>query len=125
MTNHNDLRADQALFNHGPGAILETVDGPAVVRDYADLWREGPLQENHNFPKGFRLIEPRLEAQLHPEARLFELPSNQSLGNELYIVRTRPFPGWVIAVKAILPSCTTIQRAQFATMKRHHNPCVL
>ena len=96
MTNHNDLRADQALFNHGPGAILETVDGPAVVRDYADLWREGPLQENHNFPKGFRLIEPRLEAQLHPEARLFELPSNQSLGNERYIVRTRPFPKWVI-----------------------------
>jgi hypothetical protein len=95
MTNHNDLRADQALFNHGPGAVLETTNGPAVVRHYENLWR-GQLRENHNFPENFRFVEPRLEAQLHPEARLFELPSNQSLGNERYIVTTRPFPMWAI-----------------------------
>ena len=35
MSAHSDLRADQILYNHGPGGVLETKRGPAVVNSFA------------------------------------------------------------------------------------------
>ena len=93
MSAHNDLRADQILYNHGPGSVLETKRGPAVVNSFAGA----SVPPTYDFPQDFRLVEPRLESLLGETARLYRLPTNEDVGDRgRAIVSTRTFPRWLL-----------------------------
>ena len=112
------MRTTQLIFNHGPGAILETVDGPAIVREFSSLMETDLLKEK-GFPDRFEIFSPRLSEQLVPKngqkVRLHWLPSNAELGkgDEFYSIRTNVFPGWMLCNKAKL------HNGDYAVLFRH------
>ena len=76
------MRTTQLIFNHGPGSILETVDGPAVVRTW-DCLEESIEIQSRGFPLAFEISETRLTNLLaapnNSRARLHRIPSNVEL----------------------------------------------
>ena len=92
MSAHNDLRADQILYNHGPGSVLETKRGPAIVNS---------LPARAFLP---RSTSPKISGWLNPgksllgeTARLYRLPTNEDVGDRgRAIVSTRTFPRWLL-----------------------------
>jgi len=112
------MRTTQLIFNHGPGAILETVDGPAIVRNFSSLMETDLIKEK-GFPDNFEIFSPRLSEQLVPKngqkVRLHWLPSNAELGkgDDFFSIRTNVFPGWML--------CNKIERhsGNYAVLFRH------
>ena len=95
-----EMRSTQLLFNHGPGSILETVNGPVVVQKWSSFLQQMPLQA-HNFPQAFEIRELRLSDQLYApngQAHLHRIPSNAEVGlpADRYLLRTNRFPDWLI-----------------------------
>ena len=95
-----EMRSTQLLFNHGPGSILETVNGPVVVQKWSSFLQQMPLQA-HNFPQAFEIRELRLSDQLYApngQAHLHRIPSNAEVGlpADRYLLRTHRFPDWLI-----------------------------
>jgi len=94
------MRSTQLMFNHGPGSILETVDGPVIVRTFGSLSEK--IDQNIDFPGAFEIIEPRLANQLTSPAgiksRLHWLPSNAEIskGDNYYLLPTNTFPHWML-----------------------------
>ena len=91
-----EMRSTQLLFNHGPGSILETVNGPVVVQKWSSFLQQMPLQA-HNFPQAFEIRELRLSDQLYApngQAHLHRIPSNAEVGlpADRYLLRTNRFP---------------------------------
>jgi hypothetical protein len=91
------VRHSQFILTYGPGAILESKEGPRLI----------PLPEIGLFharsglnPDNFRVTDPRLRKILK-EGEAFRLPSNAELGKSemepLYL--TRVFPSWWICQK--------------------------
>ena len=95
-----EMRSSQLLFNHGPGSILETVNGPVVVQKWSSFLQEARLQAQ-NFPQAFEIREVRLSDQLYApngQAHLHRIPSNAEVGlpADRYLLRTHRFPDWLI-----------------------------
>ena len=40
-----EMRSTQLLFNHGPGSILETVNGPVVVQKWSSFLNDNTLRK--------------------------------------------------------------------------------
>jgi len=97
------MRSTQLMFNHGPGSILETVDGPVIVRTFGGL--KEILPSHLNFPQAFEIIEPRLASQLTRPggitSRLHWLPSNAEISkaDSYYLLPTNTFPHWMLCNK--------------------------
>ena len=100
MAQSQSLRMTQLIFNHGPGAIVETVEGPVVVRDFSEIW-----ESIRKVPDDFEIDEPRLLRLLPVDAnrpnRLCRIPSNAELGRRStsWIVPSRPFPNWRLCTR--------------------------
>ena len=82
--NHN--RPSQFMYTNGPGSILETTDGPVIVKDQKMLfekinrWSTLVDGRSREFEiKDFEISERRLSKYLDG-ARLCRLPSNEELG---------------------------------------------
>ena len=95
-----EMRSTQLLFNHGPGSILETVNGPVVVQKWSSFLNDNTLRKKE-FPQAFEIKELRLSEQLHApdgHAYLHRIPSNAELGlpSDRYLLRTNRFPDWLI-----------------------------
>ncbi len=95
------MRTTQLIFNHGPGSILETVDGPAIVRTL-DCLNENEYIREKGFPESYEIHSARLCSQLVPvnnqKVRLHWLPSNAELGKgeNFYSIKTNTFPAWML-----------------------------
>ena len=95
------MRTTQLIFNHGPGSILETVDGPAIVRTLGCLAENEYIREK-GFPESYEIHSARLCSQLVPvnnqKVRLHRLPSNAELGkgDDFYSIKTNTFPAWML-----------------------------
>jgi len=77
-----EMRSTQLLFNHGPGSVLETVNGPVVVQKWSSFL-QSPILQNEGFPHNFEIKEIRLSEQLHSpngQAQLHRIPSNVEVG---------------------------------------------
>lgn len=99
-----ELRTNQLLFNHGPGAILETKDGPVVMPVWGSLSTSLTVKRsNSEFPDEYEINESRLISMLPSKSigssvRVHSIPTNADLGikGTSYIIRTNKFPNWYI-----------------------------
>ena len=87
------IRLTNMLYNHGPGSILETVQGPVVVQGWDKMIDLITSEQNRSnglqLSKGewlskLQITEPRLSYQLIQHnatglVKLHAIPSNQSL----------------------------------------------
>ena len=98
------VRVTNMLYNHGPGSILETVQGPVVVRGWKEMIGnicKETKYESTNLLERLEIIEPRLSSQLIGKsgtgikrAKLHSLPTNESLklDTSVPLVQTNVFP---------------------------------
>jgi hypothetical protein len=99
------MRSRQLLLNHAPGAILETVDGPVVIRTFDALGAQVTSQ-SREFPGDFEIHEQRLSSQLPGGAgtppRLHSIPSNAEINKpeSWWIVDSKPFPNWLLCTNS-------------------------
>jgi hypothetical protein len=107
------VRVTNMLYNHGPGSILETVQGPVVVRGWnemiGNICSDPSIKDSRgNLLKRLEIIEPRLSSQLIGKsgtgikrAKLHSLPTNESLKLETSkpLVNTRDFPNYLLCRK--------------------------
>lgn len=107
------VRVTNMLYNHGPGSILETVDGPVVVKGWNEMI--GKITSFHqindsriNLLRKLEIIEPRLSSQLIgtkesgiTRVKLHSLPTNESLKLETTkaLVSTNDFPNYMLCRK--------------------------
>jgi hypothetical protein len=100
MPRTQQIRVRNLLLNHAPGATLETIEGPVVVRTFDSL--NGTLRNirGKQFPGDFSILEQRLSSQMPAPGidppRLHRIPSNAELGwsDSRKVVDTRAFPRW-------------------------------
>lgn len=105
------VRVTNMLYNHGPGSILETVQGPVVVRGWREMigniCRETKYDPT-NLLERLEIIEPRLSSQLIgrtgtgiKRAKLHSLPTNESLklDTSIPLVQTNVFPKYLLCRK--------------------------
>jgi hypothetical protein len=94
MIRHQEIRLSQMIFTHGPGSIIETVNGPRLI-PRADMG----LFSQQIDPEDHALDLPSLSSILG-NRRVFRLPSNALLGKAptLGLYTTRPFPKWKLCV---------------------------
>ncbi|MFT4053848.1 MAG: DUF1998 domain-containing protein [Novosphingobium sp.] len=90
------IRRSQFITTYGPGAILESVEGPRII----------PALENAGIfdnvsPDDHEIVENRLSEGLLDGARIVAVPSNAELGVEESrgVFRTSPFPKWSLCVR--------------------------
>lgn len=95
MPGYQEVRLSQFILQLGPGAIVETIQGPRLI----------PLAEHGLFPQGvdpdkFALDAPHLKTILG-DRRIFRVPSNAMLGRSASepLYRTRAFPVWKLCVE--------------------------
>ncbi|PSO09061.1 hypothetical protein B9Q04_02340 [Candidatus Marsarchaeota G2 archaeon BE_D] len=83
------IRPSQFVITYGPGAILETRNGPRII-----------LKIEHGLPnvkyQDFEIADLRMSASLG--GKVFRLPTNDELGKKPndYVYRTRAFPEWKV-----------------------------
>lgn len=102
MVKTQQIRVKNLLLNHAPGATLETIDGPVVVRTFDSI--KGTLSNVHGkeFPSYFEIYEKRLSDQMpmpsdaEDKPRLHRIPSNAEIGRpeSNHIIDTKSFPRW-------------------------------
>ena len=109
------IRLTNMLYNHGPGSILETVQGPVVVKGWDEMISEISKQQDRSsgqqlsageWRRHLEIIEPRLSSQLlqhgaSANVKLHSLPSNESLGisTRKALVKTEDFPNFHLCRK--------------------------
>ena len=109
------IRLTNMLYNHGPGSILETVQGPVVVQGWDKMISE--IYHLHNRPsrmqlsytdwlKYLEIAEPRLSSQLLShgqtgDVKLHSIPSNESINlpNRRALIKTTDFPNFYLCRK--------------------------
>jgi hypothetical protein len=96
------LRKSQFILTYGPGAIIETVEGPRIIPvPSIGLFNRETINGNKFSPENFEINHQRLSDGLLNGARIFSVPSNQELGlsenNGLY--STAQFLSWGLCVK--------------------------
>ena len=92
------IRMSQFVTTYGPGAILESADGPRIIPS-GDIGLFGNGNLNLR-PERFEISDQRMSAGLLNGSRIFRLPSNAelSLPDAYYIYRTKAFPIWSLCV---------------------------
>jgi len=100
MKNVQHIKRSQFVFNYGPGAIIETNNGPRIIP--AINQGLGSLFNRNTFKK-FEIINIRLRiaiGQIEKEmrAKIFALPSNAALGrpDTIGLYTTYVFPTWKV-----------------------------
>ena len=107
------VRVTNMLYNHGPGSILETVDGPVVVKGWNEMIGKitsfSQIKDSRiNLLRKLEIIEPRLSSQLIgtkesgiTRVKLHSLPTNESLKLETTkaLVSTNDFPNYMLCRK--------------------------
>ncbi len=85
------IRPTQFLTSYGPGAILDTLNGPRLIKRFADSGVFGSRQVQE-----FEILEPALSQLLPERGRIFRLPTNadHDESDAKAIYETRPFPRW-------------------------------
>ena len=85
------MRPSQFVLVYGPGAILETVDGPRMIPEAEEglFFRRdaGSIDE---------IVDERMSSGLLDSARIFRIPTNSEplTGFGKFLYRTKPFPTW-------------------------------
>jgi hypothetical protein len=87
------LRRSQFITTYGPGAILESKQGPRIIPALED----SGLFDNRSAAT-FEVTDSRLSSALLGGAGIVRLPANAELGlpESQDIYRTRPFPAWAL-----------------------------
>ena len=90
------IRRSQFITTYGPGAILESVEGPRVILGL----EPGGIFASAR-PDDHEIVERRLSDGLLGGARIVAVPSNAELGVEEArgVYRTAPFPKWSLCVR--------------------------
>ena len=93
------IRPSQFVLTYGPGAILETRDGPRLILNALD----GLFCRRDVANVDLRIIDERMSSILLDEnmdgVEILRLPSNTDAGVRNKIVyRTKPFPVWKLCV---------------------------
>ena len=86
------MRPSQFVLVYGPGAILETIDGPRMIPEA----EEGLFLKRSIGNIDLRIVDERMSSGLLDGAEIFRLPSNSEPAarpNE-YLYLTKPFPVW-------------------------------
>ncbi|CAO3416068.1 DrmB family protein [Azospirillum endophyticum] len=90
------IRRSQFITTYGPGAILESAEGPRIILglEWARIF-DGVRPDDHE------ITERRLSEGLLGGARIVALPSNAELGVEdsRGVYHTSPFPKWSLCVR--------------------------
>ncbi|TPJ13899.1 DUF1998 domain-containing protein [Mesorhizobium sp. B2-7-3] len=90
------MRRSQFITTYGPGAILESAEGPRIIRglEWAEIFDDAR-------PDDHEITERRLSEGLLSGARIVAVPSNAELGVEdsRGVYRTLPFPKWSLCVR--------------------------
>jgi hypothetical protein len=98
------IRPSEFVLTYGPGAILESQDGPVIIPDpKRGMFFEGSDFEN---PANYVIDDQKLSQGLLPKnSKIFELPTNASValkddedGTENIIYKTKPFPKWYLCL---------------------------
>ena len=92
------LRRSQYVTTYGPGAILESSNGPRLLPS-PDI---GLFKPNGLQPASYEILDQRVTAGLLGGAHVFRLPSNAEagVGSMRAAYRTRPFPEWRICLNS-------------------------
>jgi hypothetical protein len=104
------IRPSQFVITYGPGAILETQNGPRIIpQPDVGLFRV----DNQLSPASYEISDQRVSEGLLSGARIFRLPSNAELRllHDQALYRTRPFPNWRLCL-------STRNHANFSVL--HH-----
>ncbi|HEY0312273.1 MAG TPA: DUF1998 domain-containing protein [Allosphingosinicella sp.] len=90
------IRRSQFITTYGPGAILESVEGPRII-----LGLEWSGIFDDVSPDDHEIVERRLSDGLLDGAKIVAVPSNAELGVEdsRGVYRTSPFPKWSLCVR--------------------------
>lgn len=87
-----NIRRSQFVTTYGPGAILESRDGPRLIPS-ADI---GLFRPNGLHPESYEILDQRVTVGLLGGAHVFKLPSNAEArkGEASDVYLTRSFPEW-------------------------------
>lgn len=88
-----DVRRSQFITTYGPGALIEGPSGPAVVL----LPEVGLFKHLDLKPSDYQIKNSSLEKIIG--GNIFRIPSNQELGLETPIYRTKKFPEWHLCIE--------------------------
>ncbi|OIQ10639.1 hypothetical protein MTCOM_05740 [Moorella thermoacetica] len=94
------IRRSQFVLTYGPGAILESTDGPRIILDpWIGLFGQ-QIAGRTVSPDLYEINHQRMSQGLLNGTRIFRLPSNAelNLSEKKYIYRTKPFPEWALCV---------------------------
>ncbi len=98
MRRRQSIRISQMVLTLGPGAILESREGPRMIlRDGLQL-PPGMALENLRIstPELETLLPRLLETGSGVGIRIFQVPGTGTIGNSLW--KTKPFPEWHLCV---------------------------
>ncbi len=90
-----EIRATQYVITFGPGAIVETPDGPFILKSIDSVLKH--IQESQKSPEDYAISDPRLQRGLLKGGRVFSVPDESKNSN--FIHPTRSFPFWNLCVK--------------------------
>jgi len=96
------IRLSQFVITYGPGAILETRNGPRVIlMPNIGLFGSGSSLDPSRFEiTDQRMTEGLLRHIVGTAVRIFRVPSNAELRipEHKYVYRTKPFPEWKLCL---------------------------
>lgn len=91
------IRPSQFIITYGPGAILESKEGPVIIpTPDKGLFENSPLKVDDYRVENERMSKFLADGRTGTETKIFRLPTNAelSMSSKEYIYRTKPFPGW-------------------------------
>lgn len=91
------IRPSQFITTYGPGAILETQNGPVVIPSPDNgLFFDGSLLS----PTDCKIHDDRMSKGILKGASIFRLPTNaeRRLSSDVAIYRTKQFPDWKLCI---------------------------
>ncbi|ALM75548.1 DUF1998 domain-containing protein [Thermococcus barophilus] len=101
MSKVQHIRRSQFITTFGPGAIIETTEGPRIVlRPDIGLFHEANRRRGIT-PDRLEISHERMSKGYLKGARVFQLPSNAELDlpSDYALYLTDPFPRWSLCTK--------------------------
>lgn len=97
------IRLSQFIFNYGPGAIIETINGPRIIQSFdTGLFNSSNRINGKELnPEDFEINNQCLTYGLLDGVRIFRIPSNAELNidENVSLYFTKSFPDWALCVK--------------------------
>ena len=95
MTDRQSIKPSQFIYTYGPGAILDSKEGPRMILGVTQglFTRGSPLTQR--VASQFMITDDRMSKSLLDGANIFRLPYDDEqklFGGQLYL--TNPFPVW-------------------------------